>query len=136
MQFFRHRRRDPAARAATPRPAAGPPDERDAFAAGVREGRREKRETRVKRRGHPVLGLLVALVAVAGAAMLALAAHEGSFTGGGQVVDQHLTAAADQAQAAADQAKTASADAVTKTGQAIENAGAAIAPKSSGGSSQ
>jgi hypothetical protein len=76
-----------------------------------------------------MLGLLVGLVAVAGAAMLALAAHEGSFTRGGQVVDQNLTAAADQAQAAG-------ANAVSKTGQAIQNAGAAIAPKSSGDSSQ
>jgi hypothetical protein len=126
MQFFRHRRRDPVDPASPSRPPAGPPDERDAYAAGVRQG---LREARARRRGHPVLGLLVALVAVAGAAMLALAAHEGSFSRGGQVVDQNLSVAADQA-------KSAGADAVSKTGQAIENAGAAIAPKSSGSPSQ
>ena len=66
-----------------------------------------------------MIGLLVALVAVAGAAMIALAAHEGSFTRGGQVVDQNLAAAAGQAQ-------SAGAGALNKTGQAIQNAGASL----------
>lgn len=113
MQFFRHRRRtdpDPVDR------VAGPPDHRGAFAAGRREGRREERH---RHRGHPMIGLLVAVVAVIGAAMLALAVHEGSFTKGGEVVDQNLTAAAGQAQ-------NAGADAIAKTGQAIQNAGASL----------
>ena len=70
-----------------------------------------------------MIGLLVGLVAVAGAAMLALAAHEGSFARGGQVVDQNLSAAAGQAQ-------NAGADALAKTGQAIQGAGASIERKS------
>lgn len=122
MQFFRHRRAsadpDPVA------PAAGPPDQRGAFVAGQREGRREERQRR-RRRGHPVLGLLVAVVAVIGAAMLALAVHEGSFTKGGQVVDQNISAAAGQAQ-------NAGAGALAKTGQAIQNAGASL-QQSAGG---
>jgi len=117
MQFFRHRQRvEPEAPA-----VAGPPDERDAFAAGLREGRIEERK---RHRGHPVIGLLLVVVAVAGAAMLALAAHEGSFTRGGQVVDQNLSAAAGQA-------KTAGADAVAKTGEAIQNAGANLKQQAS-----
>ena len=113
MQFFRHRRRlDPD----VPPPVAGPPDERKAFAAGIRAGRHEEK---ARHRGHPMLGLLVALIAVAGAAMLALAAREGSFSRAGQVVDQNLSAGAGQAQ-------NAGADALAKTGQAIQNAGATL----------
>ena len=121
MQFFRHRRRiDPD----IPAPVAGPPDERGAFAAGRREGHREEHQ---RHRGHPFIGLLLVLVAVAGAAMLALAAHEGSFTKGGQVVDQNLAAAAGQAQ-------SAGAGALNKTGQAIQNAGASLQQQASNSS--
>jgi hypothetical protein len=113
MQFFRHRQR---VEADDPALVAGPPDRRDAFAAGKREGRREEK---TRHRGHPMIGLLLALVAVAGAAMLALAVHEGSFSRGGAVVDQNLSSAAGQAQ-------NAGADALAKTGQAIQNAGTTI----------
>jgi hypothetical protein len=113
MQFFRHRQRVDADPIDTP---AGPPDRRDAFAAGKREGRREER---ARHHGHPLIGLLVAVVAVVGAAMLALAVHEGSFTRGGEVVDQNLSSAAGQAQ-------NAGAGALAKTGQAIQNAGQTI----------
>lgn len=113
MQFFRHRRLADADRPDAP---VGPPDQRDAFAAGKREGRREER---ARHHGHPLIGLLVAVVAVIGAAMLALAVREGSFTKGGQVVDQNLSAAAGQAQ-------TAGAGALAKTGQAIQDAGQSI----------
>lgn len=127
MQFFRHRRRvDPKVDPGVDPPVAGPPDERDAFAAGLRQGRREER---ARHHGHPVIGLLVAIVAVAGAAMLALAAHEGSFTKGGQVVDQNLAAAAGQAQAAG-------AGALDKTGQAIQNAGTSLQQSASNASSR
>jgi len=123
MQFFRHRRRDPdlvyAPGAIDPAPATPAPDTREAFAVGRRLGHRE---ARAKRRRHPMLGLLIGLVAVAGAAMLALAAREGSFTRGGQVVDQNLNAAAGQAQ-------NAGADAIARTGQAIQNAGASLERK-------
>jgi len=124
MQFFRHRRRDPDVVYASDAPqtarAARVPETRDAFAAGRRLGHRE---ARLRRRRHPMLGLLVGLVAVAGAAMLALAAREGSFARGGQVVDQNLSAAAGQAQ-------NAGADAIARTGQAIQNAGASLERKS------
>jgi hypothetical protein len=121
MQFFRHRRRA----ADRTSPSAGPPDERGAFAAGIREGRREeraRREPRLRRKGHPMIGLLVALLVVAGAAMLALAVHEGSFQSGGRVVDENISNAVTPAQ-------TAGADAIVRTGRAIENAGDALQPK-------
>ena len=128
MQFFRHRTRDPdviyapeigdpAVAVPTPPPAA---DTRDAFAAGLRMGHREER---MRRRGHPVLGLFLGVVALAGAAMLALAAHEGSFARGGQVVDQNISAATGQVQ-------NAGADAITRTGQAIQTAGTSLERKS------
>lgn len=123
MQFFRHRRRDPDVVPASGAPDASAPrapDTREAFAAGRRLGHRE---ARLRRRRHPVLGLLVGIVAVAGAAMLALAAREGSFARGGQVVDQNLSAAAGQAQ-------SAGADALARTGQAIRDAGASLERKS------
>jgi hypothetical protein len=122
MQFFRHRRRnpDPISAPGAGEPAARDPDAREAFAAGRRQGRRE---AQMRRRRHPVLGLLVGIVAVAGAAMLALAAREGSFARGGQVVDQNLSAAAGQAQ-------NAGADAIAQTGHAIQNAGASLERKS------
>jgi hypothetical protein len=124
MQFFRHRRRNPdlvsSRDAPDPAPSAPPADTREAFAAGRRLGHRE---ARLRRRRHPVLGLLLGLVAVAGAAMLALAAREGSFARGGQVVDQNLSAAAGQAQ-------NAGANAIARTGQAIQNAGASLERKS------
>ncbi len=132
MEFFRHRRqatmvapndRSAAFRAADP---VGPPDQRGAYVAGVREGRLDERR---RRRGHPVLGLVVGLVAVAGAAFLALAVREGSFSRGGQVVDQKLTAAADEA-------KAAGQTAAVKTGQAIETAGETIEHKAAGANGQ
>jgi hypothetical protein len=125
MQFFRHRRRDPDVVYASDGRASAPPERspeaRQAFDAGRRLGHREARVRR--RRSHPMIGLLLGLVAVAGAAMLALAAREGSFARGGQVVDQNLSAAAGQAQ-------NAGADAIARTGQAIQNAGASLERKS------
>ena len=123
MEFFRYRRRDaaPIVTDAAAGPVAGPPDHRDAFAEGLRQGRRDERK---RRHGHPILKLVVVLVALAGAAMLAVAAKEGSFSRGGQVVDQNLAVAADQA-------KTAGAGAVTQTGQAIQTAGTTIQQKAS-----
>jgi hypothetical protein len=121
MEFFRYRRRAaPAVITDAAGPVAGPPDHRDAFAEGIRQGRREEK----KRHRHPILTLMVVLVALAGAAMLAVAAKEGSFSRGGQVVDQNLAVAADQA-------KVKAADAAAQTGQAIQNAGTTIEKKAS-----
>ncbi len=122
MQFWGHRRDKVDANVRDSGVVAGPPDHRDAFAEGIRQGRREEA---ARRRGHPMLALVVALIAVAGVAMLALAAKEGSFSRGGQVVDQHISAVAGKAQ-------DASSSAVAQTGQALENAGATIKQKAAG----
>lgn len=100
---------------------AGPPDHRAAFAEGVRRGRTEERS---RHRGHPLIALVVALIAIAGVAILALAIKEGSFSRGGQVVDQQLSTVADKAQ-------TAGETAAVQTGQALKNAGATIQQKAS-----
>ncbi len=80
---------------------------------------REDERKRHRRRRHPVLGFLVFVAAVAGVAMIYLAAQQGSFTRGGQVVDQKLATAADHAQVASQDAAVAA----DKAGQSAQNAG-------------
>jgi hypothetical protein len=114
MEFWRYRSR-PAAPAAPE--VAGPPDSRGAFNMGVKEGRLAERR---RHHGHPFITLIVVMVAVAGAAVLALAAHEGSFSRGGAVVDRNIAVAADNAQVDA-------AKAATQAGQAVKDAGDSVA---------
>jgi len=114
MEFWRYRSR-PVVETAPE--VAGPPDSRDAFDKGVKEGRLAERR---RRHGHPFITLIVVIVAVAGAAVLALAAHEGSFSRGGAVVDRNLAVAADNAQVDA-------AKAATQAGQAVKDAGDSVA---------
>ena len=118
MEFWRYRRTP----AVEPTEVAGPPDHEDAFEKGVREGRLAERR---RHQGHPLLKLAVAVVAVAGAAVLALAAHEGSFSRGGAVVDRNLAVAADNAQVGA-------AHAAAQAGQAVKDAGDTLGKKVSG----
>jgi hypothetical protein len=108
MEFWRYRNQ-PAVDAA---PVAAPPHRRDAFEEGVRQGRRVERH----RHSHPLLKLFVAVVALAGAAVVVLAAQEGSFSRGGAVVDQKLSAAADDV-------RIARAKAAAQAGQAVKTAG-------------
>ena len=117
MEFWKYRRRP--TEAVVTDAVAGPPDHRDAFAEGLRQGAKQER---ARHRGHPIRTLVVVLIALAGAAMLAVAAKEGSFSRGGQLVDQNIAVAADKA-------KVASADAAAQTGQAIQNAGTQIQQK-------
>ena len=123
MEFWKHRRRPAEDASRDAGEIAGPPDHREAFAEGVRQGRQQER---ARHRGHPFLALVVALIAVVGVAMVALAVKEGSFSRGGQVVDQQISTAADKAQ-------TASQTAAVRTGQAIQDAGTKIQQKASGG---
>jgi hypothetical protein len=109
MEFWKHRRE------VAPLDAPGEPaaevkaaDVRAAFEKGKREGQLAERR---RHHSHPILAAVVGLAALIGAGALALSAHEGSFSGGGQVVDRNLSAAAFQA------------------GQAVQNAGSAIQVK-------
>ncbi len=109
MEFWRYRTQPTA----EPVQVAGPPDGRDAFEKGLRQGRLTER---ARHHRHPLLKLTLIMVGLAGAAILALAAHEGSFSRGGAVVDQNLAVAADNAQVGA-------AEAAAKAGRAVKTAG-------------
>jgi hypothetical protein len=107
MEFWKHRRevspaQSPEAVKVEPRAAAS--DVRAAYEKGRREGEMHER----RRHRHPILAVVVGAAALIGAGALALSAHEGSFSGGGQVVDRGLSTAASQA------------------GHAVQNAGSAI----------
>jgi len=84
-------------------------DVRDAYERG-------RRDERAARKRHPVLMTLTVLAAAAGGALLTVAAVQGSFARGGQLVDQNLSVAADRAAPAV-------RDAATDTGAAIKDAG-------------
>ncbi len=56
------------------------------------QGRLDERR---RRRSHPIIATLVFLAAVVGVGMIYLAAREGSFTRGGELVDRKLASAAD-----------------------------------------
>ncbi len=90
-----------------------------AYEDGLAEGRRLER----RRRSHPVRNLMIGLVALAGGAMLGVAAWYGSFGKGGEVVDQKLAVAADRAE------PTLRA-AVDEAGQALSGAGRELQPDS------
>ncbi|MDO8901075.1 MAG: hypothetical protein Q7V15_06955 [Phenylobacterium sp.] len=84
--------------------AVGPRDVERAYEQGLLEGQRAER----RRRSHPIRNLLIGVFALAGGAVLGVAAWYGSFGKGGEVVDQKLAVAADRAEptlrAAADEA--------------------------------
>ena len=86
MVFWKHREDDAEhARAAEHRG----PTEHDVRAAYER-GRKEERR---RRKGHPILGLLVFAIAMVGGVMLFLAMREGSFSGAGRIADQRIAEA-------------------------------------------
>jgi hypothetical protein len=124
MEFWRYRSRpvvnpiDPAV-APPVTTDVGPPDRTAAFEQGVRLGRKQERS---RHNRHPLMKFAVVVVAIAGAAGLALAAHEGSFSRGGAVVDHNLAVAADNAQVSA-------ANAAAQAGQAVKEAGDKVAKK-------
>jgi len=106
MRFWR---RDlPEAEAVPPAAEPAPTDLRAALREAYEQGRREER---ARHRGHPLIALVVFLVALVGAGMMYLAAREGSFSRGGQVVDEKLASAAGEAGAAGQSAGAAVADA-------------------------
>jgi hypothetical protein len=85
--------------------------------ADVREAyERGRRDERASRRRHPVLMTLTFAAAACGVALLALAAVNGSFSGGGAVADQNLNAAAAKAEPQV-------RDAASQAGQSLRDAG-------------
>jgi hypothetical protein len=76
-------------------------------------------DERLRHRSHPILAALLFVAAVVGVGMIYLAAHEGSFSRGGAVVDQKLATAADKTQVASQDAAVAAVNA----GQTVQDAG-------------
>jgi len=93
--------------------------------AAYERGRQDERAARQRR---PVLMTLLFLCAAAGAAILGVAAWEGSFGRGGQVVDRSLSAAADQAEPAVRGAAADARQAIGNTGRAASNEAERTAP--------
>ncbi|WP_331536439.1 hypothetical protein [Phenylobacterium sp.] len=83
---------------------------------------RGRQDERAARRRHPLLMTLTFIIALAGLAILVVAAYEGSFARGGVVVDRNLNIAADRAEPVV---RGAAADA----GQAVKDAGRSIKDK-------
>jgi hypothetical protein len=84
-------------------------DERRDLRQAYEMGRRDARQTR---RRHPVFMTLLVAIAAVGLIFLALAAVNGSFGGAGQVVDQNLATAAEQAEPVVRSAAAEAGDAV------------------------
>ena len=82
----------------------------DAYARG-------RQDERLRRRGSPLLTLLLLLVVVVGAVLIYLAITRGSFSSGGAVVDQKLSHAAATVEAPV-------RGVADKAGSALQNAGA------------
>jgi hypothetical protein len=83
---------------------------------------RGRRDERARKKRHPMAMSLLFVLAAVGAAMLGLAAYNGSFQGAGEAADQGLATAADQAAPIVQ-------NAATRTGEAARDAGAAIRDK-------
>ncbi len=87
MPWWKRSDTDPAAT-----PAAADAEIRKAYERG-------RRDERSRHKSHPFLAMIVFMVALAGAGMMYLAAREGSFSRGGEVVDLKLASATDGAMA-------------------------------------
>jgi len=102
MKFWTYRERKPDGEVEEVRHVG--PTEAEVGAA-YDKGRRDERS---RHRSHPILTLVVAVIALVGGAMIYLAAREGSFAQGGQVMDKQLAQASQNAQVASqDVAQTA-----------------------------
>lgn len=104
----------------------GAPDALDK--ADLREAyERGRRDERAARKRHPLLMSVTFLLALVGVALLALAAVNGSFAGGGGVVDAKLNIAADRAGPAVSQAASNAGQSLRDAGKSakarVENAG-------------
>ena len=79
-------------------------------------------DERARRRTHPILALIVFIVALIGAGTIYLAAREGSFSGGGQVVDHSIANATRPAEVARQDAGTA----LSHAGDKLQDAGRSL----------
>jgi len=104
---------------------ADPIDPRE-VQADIREAyERGRKDERASRRRHPIAMTLTIVAAIVGVVLLALAAINGSFAGGGSVADQNLNAAVNKAEPQV-------RDAASQAGQSLRDAGAAAKAKADG----
>jgi hypothetical protein len=94
MRFWTYRDRKPVEEVEEVRRVG--PSEADVEAA-YDKGRRDERR---RHHSHPILTLVVAVIALVGGTMIYLAAREGSFAQGGKVMDHQLAQASQNAQVA------------------------------------
>ena len=85
-----------------------------------KRGRRDERADRV---GHPILTILVVLLAILGLALGVLALRERSFQGAGRVFDGWVGFAAEDAREVGRQAQDVAGEAAQDTGAALQSAG-------------
>jgi hypothetical protein len=91
--------------------------------ADVREAyERGRRDERASRKRHPIFMTFTFIAAICGVVLLALAAVNGSFTRGGDVADQNLKAAVNQAEPQV-------RGAASQAGQSLRDAGQAAKAK-------
>jgi hypothetical protein len=111
---FWSRQRDPALIPAAPGVAA----EVARTEREVREAyRRGRLDEKAKRKRHPVsMSIGIALAAVGAIALAVAIVNGGSFTRGGQVMDQNIQSAAQQAQPVAQRAASDASQAVSHAG--------------------
>ncbi len=101
-----------------PAPASGLARIDAAFQRG-RDEERKKLKARRARRGSPLLALIVIFAVVLAGGFIYLAIENGSFSGGGAVVDRNLDSAARSVDAPLK-------DAAETTGTALQNAGRSL----------
>jgi hypothetical protein len=96
--------------------------------ADVREAyERGRRDERASRRRHPILMTLTFAAAACGAALLALAAANGSFADGGRVADENLSSVVSSAEPSV-------RNAADQAGQSLHDAGETAKAKATGSS--
>jgi hypothetical protein len=91
---------------------------RDAHARGVAE-------ERARHKRNPLVTILIALCAVLGIAVIALAVWKGSFSGAGETLDKTAGQAAEQARAGANEVADETGEALQDGGRTLESRGEA-----------
>lgn len=79
------------------------------------------RDERSRRKSHPLMMMLTIVAALVGGAILAIAAYQGSFTEAGQVVDENLAVAAQEARPAALRAAEEGGQVLQEAGRDLQN---------------
>jgi hypothetical protein len=100
-------------------PVSGPTvytDDQADLRAAYNRGRVDERRSR---RHHPIIALVVVVLALIGAWLLYLAAREGSFSSAGQVADQNISTVSKEA-----------GPALRQTGDDLKDAGQSLKEKS------